>query len=1234
MALIPRPPMEHLPRSHAVPGDHVRLLEMKIEDASDGPRLFYHYAQTTEDGHEHELYKYVRLIRVLRVPYRERELETFIDIHKDLLAGVWQANTHFLTLIENTVRPSQIGLVYYYGVQGTSDNPREALDTAQHAYYTLRALLQGNYAQLMYRPADSEELFRVLEKTQKLPRFVLFRGIPQARKTAGDVPKTGIAGPVSKVVEQQVEEFVRAMINRNFLYFLQAQPVAYGEIARGLDFVSRDYSRWASQTQGTKTVSAGLTMPFVMMGSTGTATSEGQTATHGDTDTQSISRTDTVSTSETVGITHGVGQNQSVSYGESVGTSQTAGISQGLSSSTTIGHSEGTTVGVTDTTSISHSQGQSITQTHGTSQSYGTSESETYTTTRGTSETTGVSHSWDQSFSEGVSVSHTEGASQSQGATAGISETTGGSESRSAGESRTSSTGTSTTMGLSGGGGLTTRPGAQGANLSADYSTGIQDQRGASVDHSISQTTNRSVASNISQNTSRSVNISDGWSASQSRSYGESVSQNYSVSSSFSESVAKGRSISYGQSVSDSIAYGTSEQVTEGFSKSISHSTSYTDSLSQTQGKSVGTSYTHSVSQGQNTGLSYGQSVSKSVSHSLTSGKSVADTTGRSFGTTDSLALSRGRSENLGMSTGLTMGPSLSAAKSYQWVDARADNVRKILEAQRTRLLEALQGQGAFHVDVGVFVEDDASVLAASAAAKSAWYGDVLPTPFESLPLTPEEEAHLRAHFQLFTPCLGEEPVPGLIDGYKYSTVLLAGELAALTHPLRAELGGSPTAVEDVPTFRVPAVMNGDIYMGTILASSKWTPEDEFRTPYEYRLSRHHLGHTLFVGASRSGKTVGALRFVAEIAKLKNPTPTIVALDWKSDWRALARVVEPSRFRFYSMAQPDLGVRMNVIRVPEGVDPHLWLDVVAETFALAYGLGQRGYSIIWDHLQRLYDEHGVFDDPTQSRKVTLHSLYRAVSFTLAAMDAPSNQGQGKPRLGFDTKERLQAVLDRLVYYQKGKWVEMFCYDGDDALTIEDLCAEDGRVTVLEAQGMASLQKVFLIGILTSGIWSYIQAKRGHRNGLFLILEEAHEVVRGADVTNKQNLININETVFETMYAEGMGLGLNLVTITQTPTKLPPTCLANSPLLFAYRMLIEEDISTIVRMISRDPRYDHRDIARWFTRQPTGWCVARTSRVTNFLDADPVLLETAMIKVTSPSDDELAIWSDLSGLKKD
>ncbi|MBT9259498.1 MAG: serine-rich protein [Clostridiales bacterium] len=1227
MALIPKPPAEHLPRSHKVPNDHVFLIDMKIQEGAEGPHLFYHFVQTSEDGHTHELYKSVRLIRILRVPYRERELETFLDIHKDLLAGLWQANTEFLTLIENTVRPSQIGLVYYYGVQGTSDHPGEAVETARHAYHTLRALLQGNYAQLMYRAADDEELFRVLEKTQKLPRFVLFRGIPQARKTAADVPKTGIAGPVNKVVEQQVEEFVRAMINRNFLYFLQAQPVAYGEIARGLDFVSRDYTRWASQVQGTKTVSAGIAMPFVMMGSSGTATSEGQTATHSDSDTQSVSRTNTVSTSETVGITHGVGQSQTVSYGESVGMSQTAGVSQGLSSSTTIGRSEGTTVGVTDTTSISHTAGQSITQTHGISQSQSVSDTESYTTTRGTSETTGVSHSWDRSFSESVSASHSESASQGQGASASFNQTTGGSESRSTGESRGAATGTSTSVGASGGGSLTTRPGAHGANLSLDYHSQIQDQRSASVSHDVSQSTNRSVGTSTGLSADRSVSISDSFSRSQSISQGESVSQNYSVSSSFSESVAKGRTLSYGQSVSDSIAYATSEQVTEGFSKSVSRSVSYTDSLSQTQGRSMGTSFSQSVSQGQNTGVSHGQSVSKSVSHSLTDGRSVADTTGRSFGTSDALALSRGRSENLGMSTGLTLGPTASAAKSYQWFDARADNVRKILEAQRTRLLEALQGQGAFHVDVGVFVEDDADALAASAAAKSAWYGDVLPTPFETLPLTPEEEAHLRAHFQLFTPCLGEEPVPGLIDGYKYSTVLLASELAALTHPLRAELGGSPTAVEDVPTFRVPAVMNGEIYMGTILASSKWTPEDEFRTPYEYRLSRHHLGHTLFVGASRSGKTVGALRFVAEIARLKDPTPTIVALDWKSDWRALARVVDPGRLHFHSLAQPELGVRMNVLRVPKGVDPHLWMDVVAETFALAYGLGQRGYSIIWDHLQNLYEEHGVFDDPSQSRKVTLHSLYRAVSFTLSSMDAPS----GKPRLGFDTKERLQAVLDRLVYYQKGKWVDMFCYDGEDALTIEDLCAEDGRVTVLEAQGMASLQKVFLIGILTSGIWSFIQAKKGHRTGLFLILEEAHEVVRGADVTNKQNLININETVYETMYAEGMGLGLNLVTITQTPTKLPPTCLANSPLLFAYRMLIEEDIATIVRMISRDPRYDHRDIARWFTRQPTGWCVARTSRVTNFLDADPVLVETDMIKVTPPSDDELAIWSDLSRL---
>mgnify|MGYP001398705427 FL=1 len=435
---------------------------------------------------------------------------------------------------------------------------------------------------------------------------------------------------------------------------------------------------------------------------------------------------------------------------------------------------------------------------------------------------------------------------------------------------------------------------------------------------------------------------------------------------------------------------------------------------------------------------------------------------------------------------------------------------------------------------------------------------------------------------------------------------------------------------EDVPELRAPSRMAGEIYHGRIVSGAAWTPESGYITPYAYRLPKEQLGHALFVGQSRSGKTVGATRFVAEIANNvhygldEQGRPrrlSIVALDWKSDWRVLKRVVDPERFYFYDLARDISPIRMNLIRIPKGVDPTFWVDIVAEAFSLAYGLGTRGYSIIWQHLTELYRQHNVFRYPERSQQVTLHDLWRSVYDRKMDMDSPNPKGG---RVGNDVRDRYQAVLDRLVYYEQGRMRDLYCYTGPDAVTVEDLCRQDGRVTVLEGSILPRVQKTFVIGLLAAAIWAYCQAQGGFNPGLLVIFEEAHEVVRGAD-KESGNLININETVYETMYAEAMGLGLYLCTITQMPSRLPPSVIANCPLLYAYRLEVEEDIHTVVRKISRDYRYDHRELTRWFTRQPTGWCVARSSRVGSWLDAEPVLVATEPLALSRPSDDELATF---------
>ena len=99
--------------------------------------------------------------------------------------------------------------------------------------------------------------------------------------------------------------------------------------------------------------------------------------------------------------------------------------------------------------------------------------------------------------------------------------------------------------------------------------------------------------------------------------------------------------------------------------------------------------------------------------------------------------------------------------------------------------------------------------------------------------------------------------------------------------------------------------------------------------------------HGIFTGESRSGKTVAATRFVSELTKVRRKSGKrlrIVALDPKQDWRILAKFVEPERFHFYSLGNPEfLPIKLNILKVPHNVNPQVWLDGIIEIYCRAYG---------------------------------------------------------------------------------------------------------------------------------------------------------------------------------------------------------------------------------------------------------------------------------------------------------
>lgn len=865
-----------------------------------------------------------------------------------------------------------------------------------------------------------------------------------------------------------------------------------------------------------------------------------------------------------LGIGGNAGHTDSFGHSLSAGTnwSEGTGYSSGNSFSQNLGYGASSSVsnGVSSGQSVSLSQGTSINQSYGYNSSY----------------SQGITNgeSFGQSLSTGQSISNTDGISSGWG------------QSMSYGQSEGMGTSQSQNMGLS-----------------QNYGMGT----------SINQSD--SLSSNMSQGSSQGISMGQGesWGTSNS----EGFTEGYGTSQSLSDSVSK----SITNSFSSSDSYGQSFSASEGYSQGITKGMSV--------GESNSTSFTQNVSQGSTQSMGSSKSVSQGASTSESTGRSI----GQNLGTTGAYATATGGSMGLG--------PSISYSKSYQWLDQQVKDILEILEFENERLKNALKGNGAFYTYVYIACPSLDALSAAKALAKSTWQNEfALRMPIQVLDLEREEQRHLLYHFAAFSADITRVNVSGVSE-YKYATVLLPSELVAYTHPPRASEGGIFSDANDVPKFAVPSMMKGEIYMGTILSAERYTIQNGYKTPFDYRIDESMLMHGYFTGQSRSGKTVAAMRFIAELSRAKRKKTgkrfRIVCMDPKADWRSLARFVEPERFNFYSLGNLNFHpIKLNPCKIPYGVWPQLWIDGLIDIYCRAYGLLERGKQMMAETIYALYKQAGVFDAcdkddwkdtvPELSSKVTFKKIYKHMEMLKVQLEDPKNP---KGRAGNDTRDAYARLLDRLQAFDREYSIESKLFASEDGMGIDDLIGADD-ITVLESSGLESTFSNFIFGIITSGFYKYAKAQEGgylapDQYETVLVIEEANKVLTGNDTAGTgggQQLGMSGQSEFEEILDQSAGYGLFIIAITQKIADMPSSIMANAGLVFAGRLKRTDDITTVVRTIAREERYEDRDIVKWFPRSPTGWFICQTSRGYNFLDAEPVLVKIAALNFDPPSNDEI------------
>lgn len=911
----------------------------------------------------------------------------------------------------------------------------------------------------------------------------------------------------------------------------------------------------------------------------------------------------TTGTSSSISNSTSVGQTTTAGYSDALTTSKSEGISAGVSTNTSVGVSAfgvsaNTSVGVNVSTNSSSTTGSSHTETH--------SQSDSYTQSQSQSSTTSNSQSFGQSGSVSAGNTVSSGSSHTSGITNSQSNSIGSTQSYGTSES---------------------------------YGTGS------------SQSTNESFG--VSQNTSHSTSVSNGstsgWGSSISQSQGVSTSQGMTQGQSMSNSLSNSNSQSLSNSMSQSSSASNSQSMSNSVSQNIGNSTSQSVSNSVSNSNSVSQSVSNSTSKGQSVGNSLSESTSQSTS------QGVSETYGQSQGVSQGTSTSQGTSKSQSVSTGnsgaymtgasssMGFGPSVGYNKSYQWMDQQVKDILELLEYQNERIKKSLRGEGAFYSYVYIACPSRDALAAAAAVAKTTWQNEfAMVNPLQVLRLTEEEQKHLLYHFAAFSADVTREAVGGVMQ-YKYSTVLLPQEYVAYTHLPRISEGGVFADVNDIPKFAVPSQLKGEIYMGSILSAERYTMLNGYKTPFDYRIDESELMHGFFTGASRSGKTVAAMRFVAELANVRRKNTgkrlRVVCMDPKQDWRTLARFVDADRFRFYSLGNCNFHpVKINPFKIPKGVVPQTWIDGVIDIYCRAYGLLERGKQMMGETIYALYEDAGVFEAQEHenwqelvtdlSRQVTFQAVYKKMESIKARLEDPTNP---KGRAGNDTRDAYARLLDRLQCFSRPFSIETKLFGTSEGIGIDEMIGDDD-VTILESSGLEKTFKNFIFGVITSGFYKFAKAHEGgylaeDQYETVLVIEEANEVLIGNDCAGSGSGSSMGMTVsgqseFEEILDQSAGYGLFIIAITQKIADMPKSIIANSGLVFAGRLKTQDDITTVIRSVAREERYDDRDIVKWFPRMATGMFVCQRSRTFDFKDAEPILVQIARLNAVPPSNIEL------------
>ena len=1197
-------------------------------------RYFMYELSQKNPGEKHYTYFYkaVRLARVTRVP-RYLRLSAgsgpnmVFEQQRDVLTALRERQVLFLNII---AKSDSLPLIFAYGVQGIGATPEDAQRQADEGWAVLSGQLDGQFQQLEYKQLTLEEGESLMRYQSEWGEIAMARGRPVP--AGGNFGSANLLDSNRTEVESslnQLESFLRGMATREFILSLVTAPISPVEMTLAWRNISQKLSQVRSEQQGTRSASFGVAVPLSM------GTSLGHTAGDG----------------TTLGATAGTGQNAAVSHTNTDSTGQSLAASHAASQSLT----DGKTLGVS--TTLGHNVGSSQ------------------------ADSQGASASLTNATSSGISASLTN----SSGTAQSLAATLGQSTSASLGSSSAiSATGTHST----------------GESLSAGASTST------SLANALSTTLGHNVGGGIPGVLSGGSNNGSGQTASTGQSAGNSSSVGLSGSTSTATGLSTGQQQTIGQS--DSLANTQSVSANQsqalGTAQSLGTSQSLGTGLSDTtsQGVSAGASLAQGASNAQSTAQGVG--TSQSLTQSASTGQSVAD--GTTEGTSSSQGIANAFATSYGStaatSAGIGVIPSVGMSISKMVFDESKRVLGDQIDAQMQRYLEGVES-GAWLYQMFLTTPDRPTLLAAAGLLKSAFWGLAatgkrLPHPFHTITdFAPDEAARLITHNQAFTSYRLRNPIIEQIEPYVYSSYITPAEMAAFSHPPTNENPGIMGVIDSMPVMPMPVNRRDrDIRLGWLINGERSRVSD-----IPFGIDLDEITHTLIAGTTGSGKTTTLMTMLAEIAKVErtitttstvaNPTPTsrkvhagILALDWTTNMRDLASVVDPERFSFYSIANPKLGAfRWNPLAVPDdSMNPVKWAEDTADNMTISFNLGEFGRSIIAEIIAELYSANRlqpytllpeIRDNATNTLTraavilpaidrstlpegaivrtadgtefasvITCVALSRLISMShlatlvLARVELAATP-EGARLHGQSYRDRIQSLWRRVMYFAPNSmYASIFSCDPSleerTTLSVSDLIdPEIGRVTVIEADGLDLTNRRFILGSVLLAVWGYGQFKgqgvfdqNGQGPGTFVCLEEAHEIFGDQGRDEDSFSASTRTALYESMFRRARALGMKLVAVVQNAGSIPDSITSNTTTVFIHRQSAKPDRDRAFALLNWDHAIGQQlREYRYLGEIPTGYVIVRLDAKHSYLESAPVQIITEPAGLTKVLDRDLA-----------